>query len=80
MPSKFAKLAGLGAFGACAGFVVLFFFIAYVTRHTATGGIMMALSVVTWISIGLVVAALVAVHLAIGKQLLALSRGEPRGV
>ena len=80
MPSKYAKLAGLGAFGACAGFVVLYFFVAYIARHTPTGGMMMTLSVVTWISVGLVVAALIAVHIAIGRQLLALSRGEPRGV
>ncbi len=80
MPTKFARLAGLGAFGACAGFVALYFFVAYLARHTATGGIMQTLSVVTWISVGLVVLALIAAHIAIGKELLYLSRGEPRGV
>ena len=80
MPTKFARLAGLGAFGACAGFVALFALVAYVSRHTATGGMMETLSVVTWISVGLVVLALIAVHVAIGKELLSLSRGEPRGV
>ena len=80
MPMKFAKLAGLGAFGACAGFVALFAFVAYLSRHTSTGGMMPVLSVVTWISIGLVVIGLIAVHVAIGKQLLAVDRGESRGV
>jgi hypothetical protein len=41
---------------------------------------MPVLSVVTWISVGLVVLALIAVHVAIGKQLLSLYRGESRGV
>lgn len=80
MRTKFAKLAGLGAFGACVGFVALYLLIAYVSRHTTTGGIMPVLSVVTWISVGLVVLALIAVHVAVGRQLLYLDRGEPRGV
>ena len=80
MPKNFAKLAGLGAFGACAGFVALFALVAYVSRHTATGGMMPILSFVTWISVGLVVVALIAVHVSIGKQLLSIDRGESRGV
>jgi hypothetical protein len=80
MPTKYARLAGLGAFGACAGFVALFALVAYISRHTATGGMMETLSVVTWISVGLVVLALIAVHVAIGKELLSLGRGESRGV
>jgi hypothetical protein len=80
MPTKYARLAGLGAFGACAGFVAVFALVAYISRHTATGGMMETLSVVTWISVGLVVLALIAVHVAIGKELLSLGRGESRGV
>lgn len=80
MRTKVAKLAGLGAFGACVGFVALYLLIAYVSRHTTTGGIMPVLSVVTWISVGLVVLALIAVHVAVGRQLLYLDRGERRGV
>jgi hypothetical protein len=80
MPTKYARLAGLGAFGACAGFVALYALVVYISRHTATGGMTETLSVVTWISIGLVVLALIAVHVAIGKELLSLGRGEPRGV
>jgi hypothetical protein len=80
MPTKFARLAGLGAFGACGGFVALYALIVFITRHTATGGMMQTLSTVTWISVGLVVIALIALHIAIGKQLLLLGRGESRGV
>lgn len=81
MPPKIARLAGLGAFGACAGFVALFAYVAYISRHTATGGMMPALSTVVWISLGLVVLALIAVHVAIGRQLLYIGNGGgPRGV
>jgi len=81
MPAKIARLAGLGAFGACAGFVALFAFVAYISRHTPTGGMMPALSEVVWISLGLVVLALIAVHVAIGRQLLYIGNGGgPRGV
>jgi hypothetical protein len=80
MPPKVAKLAGLGAFGACAAFVALFAYIAYISRHTATGGMMPALSAVTWISVGVVVLALIAVHVLVGKRLLLLAKGGPREV
>jgi TRAP-type C4-dicarboxylate transport system permease small subunit len=80
MPPKVAKLVGLGAFGACAAFIALFAYVAYISRHTATGGMMPALSAVTWISLGLVVLALIAVHILLGKQLLLLAKGGPREV
>ena len=80
MSKKFTKLAGLGAFGASLGFVALFGFVAYISRHTSTGGMTPILSIVTWISVGLVVISLIAVHVAIGRQLLSLDRGESRGV
>ena len=78
MPPKIARLAGLGAFGACAGFIALFAYVAYISRHTATGGMMPALSAVTWISLGVVVLALIAVHVSIGKQLLSIGKGGAR--
>lgn len=81
MPPKIARLAGLGAFGACVLFIALFALLAFVSRHTALGGMMTVLSVVTWISVGLVVVALIVVHVAIGKQLLYIgSGGGARGV
>ena len=80
MPPKIARLAGLGAFGACAGFLALYLYVSYISRHTTTGGMMPVLSVVTWISVGLVMLALVGLHVLIGKQLLLLSRGGARPV
>ena len=81
MPPKIACLAGLGAFGACVGFLALFALLAYASRHTVTGGMLTSMSVVTWISVGLVIVALLVVHVAIGLQLLYIgSGGGPRGV
>jgi hypothetical protein len=80
MSPRIARLAGLGAFGACAFFVALYAYVAYISRHTSTGGMMPELSVVTWISLALVVVALIAVHVAIGKQLMQVADGRPRSV
>lgn len=81
MPPKIARLAGLGALAACGAFAALFLYVAYISRQTATGGMMPALSAVSWISLGLVVLALIAVHIAIGRQLLHIGRGGgPRRV
>lgn len=80
MPPKIARLAGLGALGACAGFVALFALIVLISRPTPTGGMTPALSAVAWISVGLVVLALIAVHVAIGKQLIDSAKGGPRRV
>ena len=75
MSPRIARLAGLGAYGACALFIAIFAYVAFISRHTTTGGMMPVLSVVTWISVGLVVIALIAVHIAIAKQLLYLAGG-----
>ena len=75
MPPKIARLAGLGAFGACAAFIAIFAYVAYISRHTPTGGMMPALSAVSWISVGLVVLALIGVHVVIAKQLLYIGKG-----
>jgi hypothetical protein len=75
MPPRIAKLVGLGAFGAIAFFVVLFAYIFWISAPRPHGGIDVIEAIVTWISLGSVLAALIAVHIAIGRQLLALSRG-----
>lgn len=81
MPPKIARLAGLGAYGACAGMLALFALIIFFTRHTATGGLMPALSYLTWLSLAIVFAALIAAHIAIGKQLMHIGRnGGPTRV
>ncbi len=79
MPPKIARLAGLGAFGACAAFAGLFLLVARGSRHTSTGGMMPVLAWVTWIALALIVAALIGVHVYIGRQLLYLGKGgRPR--
>jgi hypothetical protein len=80
MPPKIARLAGLGAFGACALFVSLLAYIMYLSWPSRTGGMMPALTAVTGISIALVVLALIGVHVALGRQLMAVAEGRRRGV
>jgi FtsH-binding integral membrane protein len=75
MPPKYAKLAGLGAFGACAGLLALFAVMVWFTRHTPTGGMTTALWAVWVISLVIVFACLIAVHVAVGKQLLHIGNG-----
>lgn len=80
MPARLARVAAFGAYGACAAIVALFAAVAFISRHTATGGMMPVLSVVTWISLGVVVLALVAVHVILARQLVALADGKARRV
>lgn len=70
MPPKYAKLAGLGAYGACAGMLALFILLVLVTPPVPRGGMLPALSYVTWISLAVVFAALIGAHIAIGRQLM----------
>ena len=76
MPPRYAKLAGLGAFGAIALFVALYALIAYASAPRSTGGIDRIQAAVTWISVGLCIVALVALHVVLGRQLLELGRGR----
>jgi hypothetical protein len=81
MPPKIARLAGLGAYAACAGFVALYAYVAFLSAPSPTGGMMPALSDVTWISLALVVLALIAAHVALGRQLIYIGKGGgARGV
>ncbi|HEY4303053.1 MAG TPA: hypothetical protein VGM82_01195 [Gemmatimonadaceae bacterium] len=80
MPPRIARLVGLGAFGACALFVALYAYVAYLSRHTTKGGMMPALSAVVWISLAVVVLALIAVHVVLGRQLMQLAEGRASGV
>ena len=74
MPPKIARLAGLGAYGACAGMVALFALIVFFTRHTPTGGMTTGLAIELWISLAVVFVALIAAHIAIAKQLMHLGK------
>jgi hypothetical protein len=76
MAPKIARLAGLGAFGACAGLLALYLFLVYLTRPATRGGIDIVNAVVAWIALGGLFAALIIVHVVIGKQLLRLAQGE----
>jgi len=81
MPPKIARLAGLGAYAASGGIVVFFLLVSWASRHTALGGMTEAMSWVTWISLFVVAALLIVVHIAIGKQLMYMGKGGgPRGV
>lgn len=76
MPPKIAKLAGLGAFGACAGLLALYLGLIFLTRPATRGGIDGINAAVAWIALGGLIFALIVAHIAIGKQLLLLAKGE----
>ena len=76
MPPRIAKLAGLGAFGACGGLLLLYAGLIYVSRPMFRGGIDSINAVVAWIAVGGLILALIAAHVVIGRQLLALSKGS----
>ena len=76
MPPKYARLAGLGAFGAGAGLLALFAALVFLTRPARLGGIDTANAVVTWIALGGLFVALILVHVLIGKRLLQLAKGS----
>ena len=76
MPPKIARLAGLGAFAACGGFVVAYLLFVYVTRPTISAGLDSPERFLAWFTVAGVLLALLGVHLVIGRQLLALAKGE----
>ena len=76
MLPKIAKLAGLGAFGACAGLLGLYLLLVFLTRPQSSGGIDIINAVVAWIALGGLFAALIIVHVLIGKRLLLLAKGD----
>jgi hypothetical protein len=76
MPPKFAKLAGLGAFGASAGLALMYLaLVVFLMRPSSLHGIDGTNAAVAWIALGGLFAALIVAHVAIGKQLLLLSKG-----
>ena len=75
MPPKFAKLAGLGAFGASAGLALIYLaLVFFLMRPSPQHGIDGTNAAVAWISLGGLFAALIVAHIAIGKQLLLLAK------
>ena len=78
MPPKFAKLAGMGALGAIVGFLALYALIVKITVPGRSSGIDATQSIVAWIAIGIVILALAALHVVIGRQLLGIGKGRDR--
>ncbi len=78
MPPRIARLAGLGAFAACGGIVLVYLLFVFGTRPSASAGMDGTSRFIAWLSVAGVLLALLGVHLVIGRQLLALARGEPR--
>lgn len=76
MSPRIARLAGLGALGAAAGLLLLFLLLVFGTRPALYAGLDGTQRLLTWIAFGGIIAALIAVHVLIGRQLLAASRGE----
>lgn len=69
------RLAGLGAFAAAAGLVAAYALLAYLAAPGGMAGIDRANAAIVYISAGLVVAALVGVHVVLGRQLLRAAGG-----
>jgi hypothetical protein len=80
MPPRIAKLAGLGAFAACGGIALLYALFVFITRPGPSAGMDGTSRFIAWLSVAGVLLALLGVHLLLGRQLLALARGEPRPV
>jgi hypothetical protein len=76
MPPRIAKLAGLGAFAACGGIALVFLLFVIITRPAPTSGMDGTQRFIAWLSVAGVLLALLGVHLLIGRQLLAMARGE----
>ena len=80
MPPRIAKLAGLGAFAACGGIALLFVLFLAITRPAPTSGMDGTQRFIAWLSVAGVLLALLGVHLLIGRQLLAMAKGEAQPV
>jgi hypothetical protein len=76
LPPKFAKLAGLGAYGACAGLLAVYLGVIFLTRPLALNGLDRTNAAVAWIAIGGVTVALIVIHVVIGRQLLKYADGR----
>lgn len=76
MPPRIARLAALGAFAACGGIAALYALFLFVTRPGPSSGMDATSRFIAWLSVAGVLLALVGVHVVLGRQLLALARGE----
>lgn len=76
MPPRIAKFAGLGALGAAAGLLLLPVLFALLTRPGQYAGMDAPNRALAWIAVAGVMLALALVHVVLGRQLLALGRGD----
>jgi type IV secretory pathway VirB3-like protein len=74
MHPRAQQLGGLGAFGACFAFLGLYALLAFIATPRGTAGIDWANATIVYISVGMVVLALIAVHLVLGRQLLVAAK------
>lgn len=70
----YARLAALGAVAVSAGALGLYLLIGFFSRPTASGGIDSTHAVLTWISLAVPIAALIAAHLVYARILLRYSK------
>lgn len=70
------QLAGLGAFAVCLGILGVYGLLAYISTPSATGGIDWTHAAIAYIGVGMVILALIAVHVVLGRQLLAAAKGR----
>jgi cytochrome bd-type quinol oxidase subunit 1 len=68
------RLAAFGALGVCAGCVALFALVFWVAAPTPTTGIDFEHALITRLSVGVIVAAMIGAHYAFARQLLAYVR------
>lgn len=80
MPQRLARLAGMGALGAAAGLLGLAVLFALVTRPGPYAGMDAPSRALAWGAVAGVMLALSLVHVVLGRELLAMSRGERRQV
>ena len=76
MPPRTARLAGLGALGAAAGLLVLAALFGIVTRPGPYAGLDTPSRALAWGGVAGVLLALSLVHVVLGRQLLAVARGD----
>jgi hypothetical protein len=80
MSPRIARLAGFGAFAACGGIALLYVFFLVITRPAPTSGMDGTQRFLAWLSVAGVLLALLGLHLLIGRQLIAMARGEAQPV
>lgn len=71
------RLMGFGALGASGFFLLIYAGFLFITRPGGDAGMDWTHRVVSWIGVGGIIAALIAVHVVIGLQLIGPERKAP---